>query len=212
MKHYIQGTEIRYTLDGKDPDSIASPLYNKQLILKETGLVKAKAYKRGWISSEIIQKQFYRSTYKADTAILAPAPDPKYTASGASTIIDQVKSDPPYNNGKWIGFHGQQVTAFLLFHKPRTISNLTLSMMKSVNEHIFPPASIQVWGGTDKDHLTLLQTLRPAAPAMDDRAKENITFDTRFAPREIACIKLVLTPIPNITKWLNDKKPKAGSS
>jgi uncharacterized membrane protein len=209
MKHYIQGTEIRYTLDGKDPDSIAANVYNKELILQETGLVKAKAFKKGWVSSDIIQKQFYRSTYKADTAILNPAPDPKYTARGGTTIIDQVKSDPPFNNGKWIGFHGQQVTAFLLFHQPRTVSNVTLSMMKSVNEHIFPPASIQVWGGVDKDHLTLLQTLRPPAPAMDDRGKENISFDTRFPAKEMKCIKLVLTPIPNITGYLNDKNAKS---
>ncbi|MDF2187352.1 FN3 associated domain-containing protein [Paraflavitalea sp. CAU 1676] len=205
LKHYIKGTEIRYTLDGKEPDSISSPVYNKEILLKETGLVKAKAYKKGWVASEVAQKQFYRSAWKVDSAILATDPDPKYRARGAATIIDREKAEPNYGNGKWIGYHGKPITATLLFSKPAMVSSVTISMVKSVNEHVFPPASIQVWGGKDKDHLTLLNTLRPPAPAKDDRGKMPITFDSRFAPAELSCIKLVLTPIPNIKPWIADK-------
>lgn len=209
MKHYIKGTEIRYTLDGKDPDSITSPIYNNGLVLQQTGLVKARAFKSGWIASDIVQQQFYKATWKADSAVLMPDPDPKYRGRGGSTIIDQVKSDLSYGNGKWIGYHGQQLTATLLFNQPRQISSISISMIKSVNEHIFPPASIQVWGGKDKDHLSLLQTLRPPPPAMDDRAKVSVLFDSPITPREMGCIKLVLTPIANITGWLKDKNAKS---
>lgn len=209
LKHYIRGTEIRYTLDGKDPDSLTSPVYNQELLLQETGLVKARAFKPGWIGSEVVQQHFYRSTWKADSAILLPDPDPKYRGTGGNTLIDLVKSVPDYGNGKWIGFHGQQVTATLLFNKPANVSSITISMIKSVNEHIFPPASIQVWGGRDKDHLSLLQTINPPPPANDDRDRKNITFDSRFAAREIGCIKLVLKPIPNVFPWLKDKNAKS---
>lgn len=209
LKHYIRGAEIRYTLDGKDPDSLTSPVYNQELLLQETGLVKARAFKSGWIGSEVVQQHFYRSTWKADSAILVPDPDPKYKASGGNTLIDLVKSNPDYGNGKWIGFHGQQVTATMLFNNPAHVSSITISMIKSVNEHIFPPASIQVWGGRDKDHLSLLQTIHPPPPANDDRARENITFDSRFAAQEISCIKLVLKPIPNVFPWLKDKNAKS---
>ncbi|NII23790.1 hypothetical protein HB364_01775 [Pseudoflavitalea sp. X16] len=209
LKHYIRGAEIRYTLDGKDPDSLSSPVYNQELLLQETGVVKAKAFKPGWIGSEVVQQHFYRSTWKADSAILLPDPDPKYKASGGNTLIDLVKSNPDYGNGKWIGFHGQQVTATMLFNNPAHVSSITISMIKSVNEHIFPPASIQVWGGRDKDHLSLLQTIHPPPPANDDRARENVTFDSRFAVQEIGCIKLVLKPIPNVFPWLKDKNAKS---
>lgn len=209
LKHYIKGAEIRYTLDGKDPDSLTSSVYNKELVLQETGIVKARAFKSGWIGSDMVQQQFYKSTWRADSAIILPDPDPKYKAKGGKTIIDLVKSDLNYGNGKWLGFHGQQVTATMLFNNPVKAESITISMIKSVNEHIFPPASIQVWGGRDKDHLSLLKTILPPPPAKDDRDRQNVTFDARFTSKEIGCIKLVLKPIANISPWTKDKKAKS---
>ncbi len=209
LKHYIKGTVIRYTLDGKDPDSITSPVYDNNLVLQQTALVKARAFKPGWISSDVAQQYFYKTTWKADTVILASDPDPKYKAKGGNTLSDLVKSDLNFGNGKWLGYHGRPVTATMLFNKPVNVSAIAISMMKSVNEHIFPPASIQVWGGKDKDHLTLLQTLRPEPPAKDDRDRKSIMFDSRFAAREVSCIKLVLQPIPNVMPWLKDKDAKS---
>ncbi len=171
--------------------------------------MKARAFKPGWIGSDVVQQRFFKASFKADSAVISPDPDPKYRGKGGSTLIDQVKSDLNHGNGKWIGYHGQQITATLLFDQPRLISSLSISMIKSVNEHIFPPASIQVWGGKDKDHLILLQTLRPPPPAQDDRGKENILLDSRFSPKEISCIKLVPTPIANISGWIKDKNAKS---
>jgi uncharacterized membrane protein len=205
LKHYIKGAVIRYTLDGKDPDSITSPIYDTSLKLQETGLVKARAFKPGWIGSEVVQQYFYKTTFKADTAILATDPDPGYKGKGGNTLINLEKSDLNFRNGKWIAYHGQTITATMLFNKPANVSAITISMIKSVNEHIFPPASIQVWGGKDKDHLALLQTLRPDPPAKDDRDRKSIMFDSRFATRELSCIKIVLQPIPNVKPWLKDK-------
>lgn len=206
LKHYIKGAEIRYTLDGKDPDSIATPVYSNGLMLQETGLVKARAFKPGWIGSDIVQQYFYKTTWKADTVILATEPDPKYKGKRGSTLNDLEKSDLNFANGKWIGYQGRPVTATMLFNKPVQVRTVTISMMQSVNEHIFPPASIQIWGGRDKDHLTLLQTLRPEAPAKDDRERKSLVFDSRFTTREMSCIKILLQPISNIMPWINDKK------
>lgn len=205
MKHYIKGAEIRYTLDGKDPDSATSPIYGKEVLLQETSLVKARAFKPGWIGSEVVQQRFFKSTFKADSAVISPDPDPKYRGKGGNTIIDLVKSDLNHGNGKWIGYHGQQITATLLFDQPKLIGSLSISMIRSVNEHIFTPASIQVWGGKDKDHLSLLQTLRPPLPDKENRKKENVLLDSRFTPKEMGCIKLVFTPIANISGWIKDK-------
>lgn len=209
LKHYIGGSEIRYTLDGKDPDSIQSPLYTGEVVLKSTAIVKAKAYHKGWIASDVVQKQFYRSTWKADSVLLATEPEAKYKGKGAQLLIDRDKSDPNYGNGKWLGYHGRPVVATLLFRQPATVSNVTVSMIKSVNEHIFPPASIQIWGGPDSLHLKLLQTVHPPAPGMDDRTKDNIAFTGDFAPASLQCIRVVLKPIGNIVPWVKDQKAKS---
>ena len=45
------GGEIRYTLDGADPDA-ASPLYEKPLAVSESLTVKARAFKQGMKANE----------------------------------------------------------------------------------------------------------------------------------------------------------------
>lgn len=209
LKHYIGGSEIRYTLDGKEPDSIESPLYKGEVELKTTALVKARAYHKGWIASDVVQKQFYRSAWKADSVLLATEPEAKYKGKGAQLLIDRDKSDANYGNGKWLGYHGRPVVATLLFRQPAMVSNVTVSMIKSVNEHIFPPAAIQIWGGPDSLHLKLLQTVTPPVPGMEDRAKDNIAFTGNFAPTSLQCIRVVLRPIGNIVPWVKDPKAKS---
>ena len=70
LKHYIKGTVIRYTLDDKDPDSLLSPVYDKSIDINSDLTVKAKAFKPGWISSDIIQQHFFKGNYHVDSAIL----------------------------------------------------------------------------------------------------------------------------------------------
>mgnify|MGYP002136372666 CR=1 FL=1 len=62
IKHVVKGAVIRYTLDGTDPDSLNSPIYKKPIRLFNNTVVKTKAFKPGWISSDIVQRNFYKST------------------------------------------------------------------------------------------------------------------------------------------------------
>ena len=61
LKHFLQGTLIRYTTDGTNPDSLSSPEFKQPLRITENTTLKAKAFKSGWISSDVVQKTFYRS-------------------------------------------------------------------------------------------------------------------------------------------------------
>ncbi len=63
LKHYIHGTIIRYTLDGTDPDSLSSPVYDGKVSINSDVTIKAKAFKPGWISSDILKQHFFKSTY-----------------------------------------------------------------------------------------------------------------------------------------------------
>ena len=81
LKHYINGVAIRYTLDGTEPDSIHSLLYNKNVVLTENTMVKAKAFKQGWISSDVTETYFYSAKIKGDTVINILPPDSSYRGS-----------------------------------------------------------------------------------------------------------------------------------
>jgi len=52
------GAEIRYTLDGSDPDQ-SSKLFTDPIELTKSTFVKAQTYKEGAVTSPIIQRKFY---------------------------------------------------------------------------------------------------------------------------------------------------------
>lgn len=53
-----EGAEIRYTLDGSNPDK-SSKLFAEQIMLKKSSVVKAKSFKDGLIASPIVKRSFY---------------------------------------------------------------------------------------------------------------------------------------------------------
>ena len=66
LSHPRQDVSIRYTLDGTEPDSLTSPVFNNNLIIKSNSTIKAKAYKKGWISSGVSTFGFLRTSIKPD--------------------------------------------------------------------------------------------------------------------------------------------------
>ena len=200
LKHYINGTEIRYTLDGSEPDSIHSALYKDKVILDSDVTVKAKAFKPGWISSDDITQHFFKTTYQPDSAkLLKPVAD-KFKASGGKTVIDLDKSDINFANNKWLGVKDNNLELMLYFSKDEPVKSVTLSMLRDINSYIFPPKKVEVWGGKDAAHLKLLGSISPQQPTKDLTAKEVLAIKCSFAQTEIKYIKLVAQPV-TLPQW-----------
>ncbi len=208
LKHYIKGTVIRYTLDDKDPDSLSSTAYDKAIDMNSDLTLKAKAYKPGWISSDIIEQHFFKGSYHADSAVLLSKIDDKYKANGAKTIIDGEKSDMNFASGKWLGYREKPMEVMLMFNKPVEASSITLSMLQLTGAYIFPPAQVEVWGGNNKNNLKLLSKLNPVQP--DEKSgQENLAVKCSFAKTSVSCIKLLVTPVKHLPAWHTGKGEKA---
>ncbi|MCW3118289.1 MAG: hypothetical protein JWM28_2371, partial [Chitinophagaceae bacterium] len=209
LKHYIHGTTIRYTLDGTDPDSLSSPIYDGKLEINSDITVKAKAFKPGWTSSDMIQQHFFKATYRPDSVVLVTPVDPKYKGKGGNTIIDLDKSDLSFDNGKWLAYRQNPMEAVLFFGKPIEAKSITLSMLKNVSGFIFPPASIEVWGGLEENKMKLLSKLNPKQPTQKSENEESLAIESSFTPTEVKFIKLLVRPIAKLPHWHSGKTEKA---
>jgi uncharacterized membrane protein len=207
LKHYIKGATIRYTLDGSDPDSINSPVYNNNVILNSNTQLKAKAYKSGWYTSDIIESYFYASKYKSDSLIHFFPPDEQYKDAKNKTLIDQEKGDNNFRGGKWVGFRKTKMESLLFFNNPVELSSITLSTLIDIGGYIMPPASIEVWGGDDKNNLKLLGRLTPEQPTMSKPAFQK-GFELKFKPTTVRYIKLIATPVAKLPAWHPGKGDK----
>jgi hypothetical protein len=209
LKHYIKGTSIRYTLDGKDPDSITSPVYNNNVLIDNKVIVKAKAYKKGWISSDVTEQIFFKSTFKSDSAVLLTQPEKGRAASGAKTVIDFEKGSLNSGDGKWLGFRNNPMLAVLYFPKEITAKSISFSMLENVNAYIFPPQQITVWASKDGKQWKVLGNITPKQPTKKDKdINQLIDVECTFLPAQLQYIKFEAKTVSSLPQWHQGKGEK----
>jgi uncharacterized membrane protein len=204
IKHSINGVQIRYTIDGSEPDSINSPVYREALVFKEATTLKARAYKSGWYSSDVMAFNLYKSSYKPDSIQFLKAANEKYQAVSSAALIDDELGDKNLIGGKWIGFLENNMEALLFFKQPVPLRSVTLNIMNRVSGGILPPQQVEVWGGTDKDHLRLLNIA--SIPMPQEKNQKPLTkVVVRFEPKSIQCVKIVAKNFKKLPDWHRSK-------
>jgi len=209
LKHQIPATVIRYSLDGKEPDSTTSAIYTKPFPLSKNTKLIAKAFKKGWYGSKPVEKFFFKSTYHPDSVRLITKADLKYPAQGNKTLNDRIKSDQSTSSGKWLGYRDQDLQAYLYFNKPVKAQGVTISMLRNVGGFIFPPVRLEVWGGINEKQMKLLKVLMPQMPVKTTANSENLIYDFDFPAQEISCLKVVAKPLAKLPEWHPGKGQKA---
>lgn len=208
LKHYINGASIRYTLDGAEPDSIHSKEFSGDIILSGNTTVKAKAFKKGWISSNTIETYFFSSKFKPDSAVNILRSDDNYRGDGANTLIDLAKGEVNnFKSPKWLGYKLNRMESLLLFNKTVNIKSVTLSTLIDIGSYIMPPTSIEVWGGNELSQLKLLGRLTPLQPTAVSKGYLK-GYEINFAPISLKYIKVIAVPIAVLPKWHPGKGDK----
>ncbi|MGN7723436.1 c-type cytochrome domain-containing protein [Chitinophaga sp. 22620] len=208
LRHPIKGAEIRYTLNGTEPDSLSSPVYTDSLRLDSSFTVKARAFKPGWYGSETVQARFLKTTFQPDSAVLLKPANEKYLGEGPRTFLDHQTGNFDFGNGKWLGFRYNNMELLLLFHKPVNVSAVTVSTLQRKDSYIFPPQRLEIWGGADPEKLTLLKTINPGMPGKDTPPAYN-SLVCNFPGKEVTCLKVVAVPVPKLPSWHEGKGQKA---
>ncbi len=159
IKHFLNGVTIKYTIDDSEPDSLNSPTYTAPLKLNKNTTVKTKVFKKGWLSSDVVQKTFYKSSLSADTIILLTQPDPKYMGKGGNTIIDHELGEMNFGNGKWLGYSKTNMEFIMQFKNPTQLKEVIFNSLINTGSYIFPIQSIQVEASLDGKTYKALQSM-----------------------------------------------------
>ncbi|MBS1532589.1 MAG: chitobiase/beta-hexosaminidase C-terminal domain-containing protein [Bacteroidetes bacterium] len=196
----IKGTDIRYTTDGKDPDSVNSPVYKPGIIISDNITIKARSYKTGWYGSDVVTNAFYKDSLWPDSVSLVKPVNERYSADGAHTIIDGELGGMNFGNNKWLGT--QQDMEFMLYFKnPVTPHALTLNCLKMIGSQIFLPTEIEVWGGTDAQHMRPMGSLTTAT---QKKGEPDIAMGLNCKLRggaPVTCLRVVAKPIYKLPDW-----------
>jgi len=200
LSHPIKGVQLRYTTDGTEPDSVNSPVFKPGVALTKNTGVKVKAYKPGWLSSDVVQFNVFKSTYKPDSISFLTPPNTKYSADGAKSLVDKDLGGTNFGNGKWIAAQNP-IEIYMQFARPTGVHTLTINCLRNIGSQIFLPVGIEIWGGTDMGHIKLLSTVIPP-PAKKDDAAMTIGVDCKLnTAKPISCLKIVVKNIRKLPKW-----------
>lgn len=201
LKHFIKGTTIRYTTDGTSPDSVHSLVYNNDLRIDKAIIFTAKAFKPGWTGSDSITATFYKNSFQADSIRSLTPLDSLYKGIGPQTLINAEKGPINFSGSKqWLGFRRNKMEMLLHYSKPVRASSVTLSGLVNTGGYVFPPASIEVWGGTNEKALKLLAHIKPAQP--DSSGPSYLRgYDCNFQPVNVQFIKVVAVPVNRLPAW-----------
>lgn len=178
LKHLLKGVEIKYTTDGSEPDSLKSSEYTSPILLTENTVLKIKAFKPGWIGSDVIQRTFYKSGIQPDTIYLVSNPHPKYQNDGAKTLINFQLGESNTSNGEWLAYREYNMEFVVGFNQTKPLKSAYLNAFIDIGAYIFPVKSIKVEGSNDgKQFENITEAKFPEADKSDTRGAKSFSCE-----------------------------------
>jgi len=205
LKHLLKGTVIKYTTDGSEPDSLKSSEYTNPIILTENTVLKIKAFKPGWIGSDVVQRTFYKSGIQPDTIYLVTDPHPKYQNDGAKTLVNFQLGGSNTSNGEWLAYHDYNMEFVVGFNQPKLLKSAYLNAFVDIGAHIFPIKSIKVEGSDDgKNFRNIAETKFPDADKTDPRGAKAFSCDFP-AGTSFQYYKFTVANLTKLPQWHSAK-------
>ncbi len=143
----LRNAELRYTLDGNEPDS-TSLLYTSEIKLTKNANFKVKAFKKGWLPSEVLERDFFKVEYQITDYTIKDKPDPRYP--NASKLFDLEEGSLAFKDGKWTGFYGYDLNTTIDLGGPKAVKNISVNCLEIVANWIMFPTKMTVFASANE--------------------------------------------------------------
>ncbi len=205
IKHPIKTVDIRYTLDGSEPDSINSPKYEDAFYVKKTAEIKARAFAEEWKGSPEASTLVFRAGNPPRDLRLLTQPNAIYFGKGNLTLIDQVKGKPNHTSGEWLGYQENNADFVITLADNQNPKEITISLLYNEGAYIFPPTQVEIWQGDGSDWTKVINE-RPTQPkSIQPTRFEALTYP--LPETEFREIRVKLKRVTSLPPW----HPGAGS-
>ena len=190
--------KIRYTTNGKDPDSLSS-LYTNPFFINKSLTLKAKSFKNGWQNSKVLSTDYFETGAVFDRYKLLVKPSKTY--SNPQKLFDGVLGSLDFRDGSWNGFQKEKKEDFtnpnpgnmvveIDIPKNNKISAIGINVLTSMNSYITFPERIELYDISEgKDILISYKNI----PKEDSSANPEIKmYSIPLKNKNISKIKLIV--------------------
>jgi hypothetical protein len=199
LKHPIQGTEIRYTLNGEEPDSLQSSKYNGPFSIFSSASIKARAFAKGWYGSETAENLAFKSGIRPKEKKLIHDPNRYYAGKGVETLFDGIKSPLSHISGAWLGYTDEAFDLEMKLEKDQHPKEITLSVLYHEGAYIMPPDRFEVWIGNGDSWTKLSDPEVPKSTEIE--AIRYALLSSPLPDTAFDRIRVRLQPVQKLPKW-----------
>lgn len=205
LSHPVKETSIRYTINGDDPDSMSSLVYDRPIVLRDViSVVRSRGYKEGWKGSDPVTRYFLKSTYTPDSVEMATLPAKDYLLNGPGILTDGRTNNADFRSGNWLGYRETDAEVILYFRNPVMARSVTLSLLTNTPSYIFPPEVVELWGESPGGSFERLGTWHPHQPESDGPVRIQPSKYT-FEPKVLKRLKIICRPLKQLPPWHSAK-------
>ncbi len=199
LSHPIRTAEIRYSLDGTEPDSIKSPIYTAPIWIKNNTKIMAKAFAKDWIGSSPAFTLVFKEGMKPKSYQLADEPHPSYKAKGATTLFDGVKGKENHTSGEWLGYTDAPLELEIYLEPNSAPKEISFSLLLHEGAYIFPPESVEIWTGSASGWQKVPNTNATTSTKVEEPRFGLISYPLPSASFDK--VKVRLKPIAKLPAW-----------
>ncbi len=187
---------IYYTLDGSVPDKISS-VYDAPIIMKESGVLKTVAYSPKKISSPVRELSLVK-TEDINGVTINAKPAVKYSGSGDMTLVDKERGSENFQDGKWLGFEGEDFEVLVDLGKVKRLNKIRIGFMHQSGAWIFHPKALEFKASNDGD---VYETIHQINNEIDKNTADGIIDFKAEAKFKARYIKIKAKNIENCPSW-----------
>lgn len=138
----VQNKDIRYTLDGTDPN-IHSKKYTKPLQIKGNIMVKAAAFDSNKRLGSIYSQSVNHHKAFGKKITLNVEPNKAYPGSGTEGMVNGISgSDTRFGDKEWLGFWGDDVEITIDLGEETEINSIEMRFYHAPGQWIYAPKEL----------------------------------------------------------------------
>jgi uncharacterized membrane protein len=199
LSHPIRTAEIRYSLDGTEPDSINSPIYSAPIWIKNNTKVMARAFAKDWIGSSPANILVFKEGSKPKSYQLADEPHISYKAKGATTLFDGIKGKANHTSGEWLGYTDTPLELEIYLEPNTTTKEISFSLLLHEGAYIFPPESVEIWTGNGSSWQKVPDTATTSSAKVEEPRFGLLSYS--LPSTDFDRVKVRLKPISKLPVW-----------
>ncbi|WP_298521041.1 FN3 associated domain-containing protein [uncultured Kordia sp.] len=150
IKSRLKDVDIRYTLNGETPDSTSKVISNP-IILENSKTLKIATFKKGWLPSEILTREYSKVANKITNFTVQQKPSPDYAS--AKKLFDLKEGTLSFKDGEWTGCFGYDLNTTIDIGSVKTIHNISFNALEDVGSWILYPTKFTVYASKTKGNF-----------------------------------------------------------